>query len=328
MYTACLSCNRSLGGNELVERFPVGRKLAFDQTVGRLWVVCVHCGRWNLTPLEERWEAIEQCERLFRSTAMRASTEHIGLAKLTEGLQLVRVGKPNKPELAAWRYGDRLVKRRYTAHIAGGAMVAGMLGVYLLEYANPALYSAIPVAGVIPHLLNYGNLYNLFFRPVATLPAGDGTMVTLRAKDTADLKIEPVGDAGWRLNILHGKGRSILTGHEAQRVLDRVVRRWNGGGGKADTIAESVAALVNAGSAEQFIRQYAERHTRSMPVDVPKPLRLALEMALHEDTERTALEGDLAALEAAWREAEEIAAIADRLLLPSWIGDRVRSLKR
>ena len=49
---------------------------------------------------------------------------------------------------------------------------------------------------------------------------------------------------------------------------------------------------------------------------MPKPTRLALEMALHEEQERRALEGELARLERAWREAEEIAAIADNLLLP------------
>jgi hypothetical protein len=43
------------------------------------------------------------------------------------------------------------------------------------------------------------------------------------------------------------------------------------------------------------------------------PEALALEMALHEEQERRALEGELSLLEAAWREAEEIAAIADRL---------------
>lgn len=40
---------------------------------------------------------------------------------------------------------------------------------------------------------------------------------------------------------------------------------------------------------------------------------LALEMSLHEAAERRALEGELAALRAAWREAEEIAQIADAL---------------
>jgi len=50
---------------------------------------------------------------------------------------------------------------------------------------------------------------------------------------------------------------------------------------------------------------------------LPAATRLALEMVLHEEQERVALEGELAALETAWREAEEIAAIADNLLVPS-----------
>jgi hypothetical protein len=39
-------------------------------------------------------------------------------------------------------------------------------------------------------------------------------------------------------------------------------------------------------------------------------------MALHEEEERRALEGELAGLEAMWRSAEEVAAISDDLLLP------------
>jgi hypothetical protein len=50
---------------------------------------------------------------------------------------------------------------------------------------------------------------------------------------------------------------------------------------------------------------------------LPEPVRLALEMAAHEDQERRALEGELAELEAAWRAAEEIAHISDNLLLPA-----------
>jgi hypothetical protein len=49
-------------------------------------------------------------------------------------------------------------------------------------------------------------------------------------------------------------------------------------------------------------------------IDVPLVDRLALEMAAHEETERRALEGELEELEAAWREADEIASIADALL--------------
>ena len=47
-------------------------------------------------------------------------------------------------------------------------------------------------------------------------------------------------------------------------------------------------------------------------------------MAVHEETEREALEGELALLEQAWREAEEIAEIADGLLLPTVVEDILR----
>jgi microsomal dipeptidase-like Zn-dependent dipeptidase len=79
MYHHCLFCQSDLGTNNAVERFPVGRRLSFDAAKGRLGVVCTRCGRWNLTPLEERWEAIEECERLYRGTRLRASTDNIGL---------------------------------------------------------------------------------------------------------------------------------------------------------------------------------------------------------------------------------------------------------
>jgi hypothetical protein len=82
------------------------------------------------------------------------------------------------------------------------------------------------------------------------------------------------------------------------------------------------------GTAQEYLRHYAAQgrgaftghswhHEHVHQV-------LALEMALHEDTERVALEGDLAALETAWREAEEIAAIADTLLIPEGIQRRLQ----
>ncbi|MDQ3950778.1 MAG: hypothetical protein M3282_10575, partial [Gemmatimonadota bacterium] len=115
MYHTCLFCHGDLGANEAVERFPVGRRLAFDAAKGRLWVVCPSCARWNLTPLEERWEAIEACERLYRGTRLRASTDNVGLARLREGLELVRIGSPLRPEFAAWRYGAKFGRRRRDA---------------------------------------------------------------------------------------------------------------------------------------------------------------------------------------------------------------------
>ena len=50
MYRTCIFCKKDLGSNDVVEHFPVGRKLAFDEAKGRLWVVCKACGQWNLVP--------------------------------------------------------------------------------------------------------------------------------------------------------------------------------------------------------------------------------------------------------------------------------------
>src|SRR5919202_2919634 len=125
MYHTCLFCQSDLGANESVERFPIGRRLAFDASKGRLWVVCPRCARWNLTPLEERWEAIEACERLYRGTRLRVSTDNIGLARLRSGLELVRIGPALLPEIASWRYGTRLLKRDAAERDDAGLIARG-----------------------------------------------------------------------------------------------------------------------------------------------------------------------------------------------------------
>src|SRR3982074_2335665 len=129
MYSTCLFCHTELGADEAVEHCAVGRRLAFDAAKGRLWVVCRKCERWNLTPVEERWEAIEECERYYRGTRLRVSTDQIGLAQLSEGLELVRVGQPLRPEFAAWRYGDQFGKRRRKNMVQGAALIVGIIAV-------------------------------------------------------------------------------------------------------------------------------------------------------------------------------------------------------
>ena len=58
-------------------------------------------------------------------------------------------------------------------------------------------------------------------------------------------------------------------------------------------------------------------------VGLPAYQRLAFEIAAQEEQERLFLSAHLSVLEHAWREAEEIAAIADDLLLPEWIRTRI-----
>ena len=50
-------------------------------------------------------------------------------------------------------------------------------------------------------------------------------------------------------------------------------------------------------------------------------------MVVHEEEERRALAGELSALEAAWRDAEEIAAIADDMFLPATVTEGLGRLR-
>ena len=45
VFSTCLFCHESLGRNDAIEPFPVGRRLAFDPKKGRLWVICRSCSR-------------------------------------------------------------------------------------------------------------------------------------------------------------------------------------------------------------------------------------------------------------------------------------------
>lgn len=58
-----------------------------------------------------------------------------------------------------------------------------------------------------------------------------------------------------------------------------------------------------------------------------RPTRLALEMVAHEEDERRALEAELHQLARAWRDAEEIAAIADDRLLRERLTSRLDQLR-
>lgn len=310
-------CNRPLGENQVVEHFPVGRRLAFDADRGRLWVVCRKCERWNLTPIEERWEAIETCERLFRGTRVRVSTENVGLARHAEGLELVRIGAPMRPEFAAWRYGDQFGRRRKRAILIGTGAAVAAVGV-------AAGVAALGAGAVV--LSNSGSFFNAWFngRTLVKVRAPDGRNLGLKNQDLLGTRLRPADDeTGFWLELRKGRKKFAFHGDEARRLAGIVVPKMNRMGGKKRTVQDAVAEIEHHGHPDTFLADVvggARFHDRKgIPGYVnkmPAPTKLALEMALHEEQERRALEGELWMLERAWEQAEEIAAISDSLLLP------------
>jgi hypothetical protein len=67
---------------------------------------------------------------------MRYATDSIGLAREREGTTLVRIGDPQRPEIAAWRYGDQFRQRRLKYTAIAAATAVGVGGIAIL---GPAL---------------------------------------------------------------------------------------------------------------------------------------------------------------------------------------------
>ena len=339
MYSTCLFCHNNLGANEVVEHFPIGRRLAFDGEKGRLWVVCRSCERWNLTPIEERWEAIEECERLFRDTKLRMSTEHIGLARVAEGLELVRVGDPQRPEMAAWRYGDQFGKRRQRHYIMAGAgvvavgvLVSGAVSVGLFAGGGASLYSVA--------FNGFNSVRGR--RVVAKVPTPNGIVKVTRAQ-LPHAKIIRSSETGWQLSLPQGSykwrrmnsrridaGPTVnLDARDALPALAALLPAINGRGGTKRDVQTAVELVEQSGNVTRLVdtaASFAMKTSWSATAQgrlstIPLEARLALEMMTHEDDERRALEGELAALEERWKEAEEIAEISDNMFLPSSITD-------
>lgn len=313
MYTNCLFCNRTLGTNEVLGTLPVGRIVAFDPIKGRVWVVCAKCKRWNLTPIEERWEITEDLARCFSDTPQRFSTDNIGVARLSEGLEIIRIGKPERSEFAAWRYGRRFELRRRNALVMRTATGAAAIGAAVLT-GGLAVASYADIA-MFMHLREGS-------RVVARLPSDQREDLIVRKRHLKQTRLLPTtSESGWCLELAHTNGHSLLEGTAAAEALWRLMPRVNPNGGPRRTVASAVASIDGAGSASGFVRAMTARSGRGVrrPPSLralPAASRLALEMAINEQTERRALAGELSVLEAAWREAEEIAYISDNLLVP------------
>lgn len=344
MYSACLFCHADLGDNESLETLRIGRRIAFDPARGRLWVVCTECGRWNLTPFEERWETVEECERQFRATRLRVATDNIGLAQPRLGFELVRIGAALRPEIAAWRYGTKLLHRATT--LAGYAKNLGIN------------------RKTVMRLRTIPRRHEVLARLKRSGIEGAGKHLTIRYAHLPEAELlRPDRDLVWRLRLRHDHGVATLEGKDAVKVARSLLTALNDGAAPESMVRAAVTKLDDAGDANNYFarvtslalstswgrlpvvrglvtagaepaldRSLAERlivrltsrsfwshggtgsEERFLLHRMPDVDRLALEMAANEDAERRALRGELRQLEEAWREAEEIAAIADHLL--------------
>jgi hypothetical protein len=258
----------------------------------------------------------------------------------------VRIGRPLLPEMAAWRYGNQLV-RRWRQRIAVGA-VGLPLSIAGIGLAHALLPGSGLVASAVSQLPAMWMMRFAFsedpLRPWRTL-------VPFR------LRLDHVGVAGihrvwwnesmlvrdqspeepWRIRIAYSSPgdkmsakfrRLEVAGADGVALSGQVLAQINAAGGHDTLVARATARLEAAGSPMELYRsasKAAGRFTHARAVWLmERDERLALEMAANDESERRAMDGELQALEDQWRAAEEIASIADNLLLPPLVDEFLR----
>jgi hypothetical protein len=335
MLSECFFCDTPLDRNLEIEHCPIGRRLAFDSRQGRLWIVCGACGRWNLTPTDDRWEAIEECERRFRTSRVRLCTDQIGMARLPGGLDLVRIGAPVLPEFAAWRYGDRLLRRRVWSgprKAARALALPGAVAAGTVIAASFGTAGALAVAGAAALLMHRRR-----HRPALAVPLEQGGALQLDAEQiqTAELIRAEDESEQWAVWVgcepeqapvetrieytAAGEPRALLTGGDGRTAAALILPTLNPLGGDSRMVQAAVGWLQAVGGPYQALRTFARSRLVRAPLDnigrtlasLHPEARLALEMALHEDEEQRALRGELTILRWAWHREEMVAAIAD-----------------
>jgi hypothetical protein len=282
--------------------------------------------------LDERWEAIEECERIFRETAVRVHTENIGLAVVYELLDLIRIGAPLRQELAIWRYANELRGRRRRAFLRAGARAADrfgwMMGAGGLLGAGVAILAGTPFAIGVGMMAGAGSeelwrevgpdrIERFLGRVIAKVRINTLDYSYVRTRHVPELRVAQY-EGDWRLELPHSVGWKGYQGEEAMSILGVMLPIANGFGASRSQVLQAVRELEDAGTAEAYIEEIAQRlkesgYSGSGVGSYPMPTRLALEMAAHEETERQALRGQLKWLERRWREADSLAEIADNL---------------
>jgi len=283
-----------------------GFRLAYDPHKGRLWNVCSQCSRWTLTPLEARWESLEACEDAVRTQgSVLLSTDHLTLVRVREG-DLIRVGDPPRLEFVDWRYGPRLSEARpkmaFWARLLSRLPPPPVGGYDPYRGFEGALRGAPWFAS--PFLESASTLTYLFSHvPLAhRCPSCSGP---LAVEPWAFQNVALVGSSGSpHLRTRCGLcGTDVVVDLEEARPALRMGLTLVTDSRVIHGLAQGAAtALDSVGGPEAYLARLSRSEVALGDLDSAQ--RAGLIITLDEQAE-------MAALEAEWREAEEMAEIMD-----------------
>jgi len=327
MYSRCLVCAGAFEANDQLERLPHGTRFAFDPARGRLWVVCHACRRWSLAPIEERWEALEELEKLTRDRArLLSQTDNIALLR-SGPLEIVRVGRAQRTEEAWWRYGRELASRRESWNKLGvaGTVAAGAVLLGGWATGGVTLFGAWLIMGHGSETLRDGARWLRFG---SSAWHGDRAcdrcgyrFRNIPFSERAALGLFPTSEPG-KIELgarcprcsTFAEGGLRLRADEADRTLRRVLAYHHFAGASERRVASAARLIEEAGSPQDLTR-IVVKDGRKLG-ELQRTGGIALEIAVNEAKEQHLLELELAELEAHWKREEELAAIVDGELTP------------
>lgn len=238
-----------------------------------------------------------------------------------DGVRLLSVGSPTVDEFAAWRYGERLRPPRWARYVPGtleaglGLVVGGVFGFY-------------GISGVAALL---GARYGLIrlrdaAQPIARVMRDDGSTFLLTVRRARASELIRRNNGHWELAVLDSHDRlTFLTGASAALTLSQMLPALRTRWATSNEVLAATRLIVEhrdtvasfAGSASVTARRVKSPAQRFEIRAMPTVYLLAVEMLANDERERCALDGDLEELSQAWRDAEDVAAIADSLTLPA-----------
>ena len=321
MFTRCLVCQIPFPANELLAHFSTANRIAFDPDRGRLWAICRACRRWSLAPIEERWEALEELEKLARDRGrLLSQTDNIALLRAGP-LEIVRVGRARLAEEAWWRYGRELTARReryrrlsLAASIGGAAVLLGGIASGASGFQGMWWFwgRSRDTATSAARWLRFGGTV---WRGSGHCAACGHAFRELRFRQAHGLRLLPGADDALDLVIRcpargHDRDGGLrLSGREGERVLRRVLAHRHHAGASEGEVRSATRLIEEAGSPLKLARLVV-RDGRRLG-EIQRTGALGLEIAANEHAEQRLLELELAELEATWKHEEERAAIVD-----------------
>jgi hypothetical protein len=228
------------------------------------------------------------------------------------------------------------------AAILGGMVAIGVqIGSFAGVYSNGAIWDTL--------------IHGRPGKSIGHVRLPDNRLVDVQRRHARMSSLVRSGPGGpLQLRLEHVGGTELIVGEDAMRIAARIMPTVNRFGGSREKVQDAVGLLEEAGDPYQVLVKVQQRHGWVQGDDVwgtggvmsksgsnrnvVRKLRgslhtldvrerLAIEMALHEEQERRAMEGELAELERAWQEAEEIAKIADNLFTPAQVEARFNQLR-